>query len=346
VNRSIGTQTWRGIAALGVAAIAMFLLAVPAGAAVYPAGGSSFSGSTEGWRTAEDPACNIPLGGLCSATGGHDDGAGNPPGSLAATTNILLNLGGLFKSTVVFESPNFTASEGGAAALHVERELASENVLDLTPSATYAVKLVDRTTGSSSELLTDSVAGSAPGFTGKDAAATLVAGHIYAISIATETSSSVANIGLMGSTALRFDNVALSNGPSGGGNGNGDGSSGEKGGNGASGLSDSRLLSLLRASDGGTAVLKGKRLFVKAPCPAKVGRSCRLSIQGLLGKRKPATTKRTSKVAKGKAKTLALKVKPKAKAKLVKRDRLLFKQTVRAGGAKATIYKRLKLIRR
>ena len=47
-----------------------------------------------------------------------------------------------------------------------------------------------------------------------------------------------------------------------------------------------------------------------------------------------------------KAKTLVLKVKPKARAKLVQRKQLLFKQTLKAGSAKATVYKRLKLIRR
>ena len=43
---------------------------------------------------------------------------------------------------------------------------------------------------------------------------------------------------------------------------------------------------------------------------------------------------------------MVLKVKPKAKAKVAKRKRLLFKERVRAGKAKATVYKRLKLIRR
>jgi hypothetical protein len=44
-------------------------------------------------------------------------------------------------------------------------------------------------------------------------------------------------------------------------------------------------------------MLKGKLIFVKARCPAKVGRTCRITLQGLLKKRMPATTKRTAKVA-------------------------------------------------
>lgn len=333
-------------ATIGVAALTLCLTAGSAQAATYPPGGGAFNGGLEGWTTPTKAACNIPLGGLCTATAGYDGENGNPAGSLAVNTTILLNLGGAFKSTATFQSPNFTASEGGAATLHVDRELASGNLLDLTPKADYVVSLIDRTSGVSSEALTDSVA--AAGFTGKDGAATLTAGHTYAISIDAETSSSVANVGLLGSTALRFDNVSLTVGSSGGGgdNGKGTGGNGGAGGVGGGGLSDSRLLSLLRSNAGGTAVLKGNRLFVKWSCPAQVGRACRVSLQGLLRKGKPATTRRTTKVAKGKAKTLVLKVKPQARAKLAQRKRLLFKQTVKAGKAKATVYKRLKLIRR
>jgi hypothetical protein len=340
--------------ALCATVAAIFLSAGAAQAATYPTGGGAFNGGLEGWTTPTKAACNIPLGGLCTATAGYDGENGNPAGSLAANTTILLNLGGVFKSTATFQSPNFTASEGGSATLHVDRELSSANLLDLAPKADYVVRLIDRTSGVTSEALTDSVA-AATGFTGKDGAATLVAGHTYAISIDAETSSSLANVGLLGSTALRFDNVSLTVGSSGGGGGgkggggnggNGGVGNGGPGGGGAGGLSDSQLLSLLRSHVGGTAVLKGNRLFVKRSCPARVGRACRVSLQGLLKKRKPATTRRTSKVAKGKAKILVLKVKPKAKAKLAQRNRLLFKQTVKAGKAKATVYKRLKLIRR
>jgi hypothetical protein len=338
----------RKLSAVCCAAVAaMCLFAGSAQAASYPPGGGAFNGGLEGWTTPETPTCNIPLAGLCTATAGYDGENGNPAGSLVATTTVLLNLGGVFKSTASFQSPNFTASEGGAATLHVDRQLSSANLLDLTPKASYVVTLIDRTRGVSSEVLTDPVEGVEAAFTGKDGAATLVAGHAYAISIAAETTSSVANIGVQGSTALHFDNVSLTVGTSGGGGGGGKGGgNGGSGGNGAGGLSSSQLLSLLRSSSGGTAVLKGKRLFVKTPCPAKIGRSCRVSIQGLLTKRKPATTKRTSKIAKGKAKQLVLKVKPKAQAKLAKSNRLLFRETVKAGKAKATVYKRLKLIKR
>jgi hypothetical protein len=150
------------------------------------------------------------------------------------------------------------------------------------------------------------------------------------VAIATETTSSAASIGLLGSTALRFDNIALVVGSSGGGGG---------------GPTSSSLAELIKTSLVGPAVLKGKRLFVKARCPARVGVACKVSVQGLLRKGRPATGVRTVKIGKGKAKRLVLRVKPKARARLAGKRKLLFKETVKAGKARATVFKRLKLIR-
>lgn len=341
----------RGAAIGAWLSAAILLLLLSAGQAraatdVYPAGGSTFSGGAQGWEVT-NASCNVAV--LCSASGGYDGANGNPPGSIAANTTIGLNLLTLFKSTVTLQSPDFKVSADGDGTLHLDRQFAPGSLVDLAPAATYGVTLLDRTAGTKSEPLTEAL-DSASAFIGKDHAATVKAGHVYALSITVDTGSSAAGTALLGgTTSLRFDNVALAVQTSGSGGGDGRGGTGGKGGgggDGSGGLSDARLLSLLQSSAGGTAVLKGNRLFVKRPCPAKVGRSCRLSIQGLLAKRKPATTKRTSKVAKGKTKTLVLKVKPKARAKLVQRKKLLFKQTLKAGSAKATVYKRLKLIRR
>jgi hypothetical protein len=343
----------RGAAIGGWLSAAILLLLLGAGQAraatdVYPAGGGTFSGGAQGWEVTS-ASCNVAV--LCTASGGYDGGNGNPPGSFAANTTIGLNLLTLFKSTVTLLSPDFKVSADGDGTLHLDRQFAPGSVVDLAPEVSYDVTLLDRTAGTKSEPLTEAL-DAASAFVGKDHAATVKAGHTYALSIAVETASTVAGTALLGgTTSLRFDNVALAvqtpggNGGGGGGTG-GSGGKGGSGGDGNGGLSDARLLSLLQASSGGTAVLKGNRLFVKRPCPAKVGRSCRLSLQGLLAKRKPATTKRSAKVAKGKTKTLVLKVKPKARAKLVGRKKLLFKQTIKAGSAKATVYKQLRLIRR
>ncbi len=78
----------------------------------------------------------------------------------------------------------------------------------------------------------------------------------------------------------------------------------------------------------------------------KIHRSCRTTAQGLLKKARPATKKRTVLLRSGKSKLIALRVKPKARARLAKRKRLLVRQKVRAGKATATVLKSRRLIRR
>jgi hypothetical protein len=307
----------------------MLLSAGPAGAAtsVYPAGGSTFSGGAQGWEATE-ASCNVPA--LCTASGGYDGANGNPPGSIAANTTIGLNLLTLFKSTVTLQSPDFTVTGTGDATLHLDRQFASGSLVDLAPQATYDVTLIDRTAGTKSEVLTEAIP-AASEFIGKDHAATVKAGHTYALSIRTETSSTVAGTALLGgTTSLRFDNVSVTVQTAGGGDGPGKGSGSGSGGSG--------LI--------GPATLKGNKITVKVKCPAKVGASCRIALRGMLSRKKAATSSRKAKVSPGKTRKFVLRVKPKGLKKVSQSKRLLFKETVRAGKAKATVYKRLKLVRR
>ena len=319
-------------------AVAVALIASPAQAAtsVYPAGGGTFTGGPQGWEVTE-ASCNAAP--LCTASGGYDGTAGNPPGSLAANTTIALNLGTLFKSTVVLRSPDFTVTSAGDGTLHLDRQFVAGSLIDLAPQLTYSVALLDRTAGDKSEPLTETLANN-PTFVGKDHAVTLKQGHRYAISITAETSSTVVGSSLLsGSTSARFDNVAVTVESSGGGGG--------KGGGGAGSLTNSQLASLIQAGGLiGPAIHKGNKITVKAKCPSQVGRACRISLQGMLSKKKAATTKRSAKVGQGKTRKFVLKVKPKARKKVAKAKRLLFKETVKAGKAKATVYKRLKLTHR
>jgi hypothetical protein len=324
---------------VGMAVSAMFLLlAAPAPAAVHPAGGNNFSGGAEGWQVTE-ATCNVPA--LCTASGGYDGGDGAPPGSLAANTTVTLNLATLFSSTVTLQSPDFTA-DARTGTLHLDRQFDPGSLVDLAAETSYEVFLIDRTSDRRSEMLSESI-DAASGFVGEDAAVTAVPGHTYALAITVETTSSVAGTGLLGgTTSTRFDNVSLT--LDGGGPGPGNGGGGKGGG--GDGLSDRRLLAAISGNLAAPAVLKGKRLLVKARCPAALGRSCRVTLQGLLQKRRTATTKRVARIAPGKTKRIVLKVKPRARKKVAPRKRLLFKQTVKAGPAKATVYRRLKLIRR
>jgi hypothetical protein len=66
----------------------------------------------------------------------------------------------------------------------------------------------------------------------------------------------------------------------------------------------------------------------------------------VLSRKKPATSSRKAKVARGKTRKFVLRVKPKGLKKVSLSKRLLFKETVRAGSAKAIVYKRLKLVHR
>ncbi|HEX3734134.1 MAG TPA: hypothetical protein VHU86_03170 [Solirubrobacterales bacterium] len=319
------------------------MVAGPAQAAtnVYPAGEGTFTGGAQGW-VVTDASCNVPA--LCTAEGGYDGNDGNPPGSFAANTTIAFNLLTLFKSTVTVQSPDFTVANAGDGTLHLDRQFVSGSLVDLAPQSSYTVNLIDRTTGTTTEVLTEAIP-AASAFTGKDHAVSVKAGHVYAISITTEISSTVAGAGLLGgTTSMRYDNVAVTVQTSGSGSGSGGGGAGS-----GSSLTNAQLLSLISGNNAsliGPATLKGNKLTVKTRCPAKVGRTCKIAVQGLLKKHRPATSNRKVTVRKGKTKKAVLKVKPKALKKVAAKKKLLFKETVRAGKAHATVYKRLKLVRR
>jgi hypothetical protein len=324
--------------ALCTAALAAVSIgAAPASAAtnVYPAGAGTFTGGPQGWLTTE-ATCSVAV--LCTAEGGYDGNAGNPAGSYAVNTTIGLNVAALFKSTVTFQSPDFTVADAGDSTLHLDRQFVPGSLVDLAPEVTYTVNLFDRTSGKKTEVLAETIAASSP-FTGKDAAVSVKAGHTYAISITAVTGSTVAGTGLAGgTTSVRFDNVSLSVQTSAGGGGAGSGGS----------LTNQQLQSLISGNGSliGPAILDGSKISVKVRCPAKVGRTCKVKLQGLLSKRKPATAPRKASIGKGRTKRVVLRVKPKALKKVQTRKKLLFKETVRAGRAHATVYKSLKLVRR
>ncbi len=330
-----------------------------ASAATYPGGGSTFTGSAEGWKASSE--CKVigvlPL--LCTGTAGYDATAGSPPGSLAAKTDVPINLVGLFKSTALLESPSFTAEGSGAGSLALARQFEPGGVLGLTPEFGYTANLVDKTTNTKQKALAETFTAATP-FAVKTGAVTLTAGHSYAIQIEATDSSTVAAVGLLGGEAIgHFDNVSVSgpNAPenpgsnpgSNGGNG-GNGGAGEEGGGGkggAGGVSSARLESLIRSSSLiGPATLKGNRVSVKAKCPTKVNAACTISLQGMLTRKKAATAGRKAKVKVGKTKNFALTVKPAARKAVKAKSKLLFKETVKAGKAKATVYKSIKLVRK
>jgi hypothetical protein len=126
------------------------------------------------------------------------------------------------------------------------------------------------------------------------------------------------------------------------------GSNGTTGGSGegAGAVSAARLESMMQSSLIGPATLHGTTLSVKAKCPAKAGATCTIALQGMLSRKQAATAGRKAKVKKAKTKNFALTVKPAARATVRTRQQLMFKETIKVGESKATVYKTLQLIRK
>jgi hypothetical protein len=356
----------RQVCLLGcVSGAALLVLAVgSASAATY--GSSTFTGSGEGWKEANSECkllnlIELPL--VCTASGAYDGAVGAPPGSYAVKTEIPLNLIGIFKSAVTAESPSFTASGSGSGSLSLSRSFVPGGLIALAPQFAYSAYLVDKTTNTKQKAITETIEAEAP-FANKVGGVSLVAGHTYDIQIEANASSTLAAIGLLGGEAIgRFDNVLVTgpgaeepptnpptppNGkPGGNGDNGGEGGNGNGGANGgAGGVSSAQLESLIKSSLVGPATLKGNRLSVKATCPKKIGATCNLSVQGMLTRKKVATTQRRDKVKSGKSRMFVLRVKPAAKASVKSKSKLLFKETVKVGSSKATVYKTLKLVRK
>lgn len=325
-----------------------------AATSVYPAGGSGFSADAEGWTPGAVSCSPVVL--LCTPEAAYDSSAGNPPGSISARTTVTLNLVSLFKGTETWNSPQFAVPVGSVtnAALRLERAFDAGGLVNVEPKAIYTVTLRDLSAGTSATVLSEEVGKADTTFAPRSAAASVVSGHRYQLSIEATTAQSALALSLLtGTTNLRFDNVGLrvetaegggaGGGSSGGGGSGSDGSSGS----GKFSLTDSSLLTLLRSSGtAGPVVTRGKRLFARVSCPAAVGRSCRIAAQGLLNRHTAATTRRTVRVAAGKSKQVVLRAKPRARTKLAKRKRLLLREAVHAGAAKATVLRSRKLIRR
>lgn len=346
--------------AAAVAVCLVGLLIPPAAAAAtseYPpdAAARGFSGGLAGWTTSSsvEGTCLPPL--ICpSATNSFEPEGGADGGGFIRTS--LQGIAGVNavggRTTAVFASPRFTyrGADGEAAStvtFEMDRRANVDQFLAVAGnSATYSVRLVDISAGG--ETLTvvppTTLAGAnswrdipaAPLGPGR-----LMAGHDYRILI---TSTYVTGTSAVASGSADYDNVVL-----GASSADGRVRGGRRGSReGREGLSSQRLSDLVAGVTPGTAVVagNGKRLLVRVKCPRQVDGACRIGAQGMLRKGKPATRSRRAKVRSGKAKLLVLSVKPKARAKVLRRKRLLVRHRVRAGKATTTVFKKRKLIRR
>lgn len=345
----------RGIGAVAAACLASLLVlsSVASAAVKYPqdAAVRGFNQGVAGWTASSsfDGTCLPPL--LCPSAANsfqpsdEGDGGGFIRSAYTGVAGVMA-VGGT--TTAVWQSPSFTYSGLGGAvpgevAFEMDRRASVDQLLAVAGnSATYSVRLIDLSDGNESlPLIAPATLAGAKAWRATSASVEpdqLVVGHDYKIAITTAYST--------GTTVLvtgnaDYDNVALSVDRGGKGRGGGGAGAGGDG-----GLDRQRLIDLMRDATPGTATLKGKSLFVRVNCPRKLHRSCRMAVQGLLGKRKPATARRSVKLRKGKSKLVKLLVRPKAQGKVAKRKRLLVRQKVRAGKVTATIYKKRRLIRR
>lgn len=343
---------------LGAALACLMVFAGSAAGATttYPAGGSGFATDTEGWSPGTMSCTPAAL--LCTPEDAYESGVGNPPGSIAAKTTVTLNLLNLFKGTEVWESPQFTIPVGSVtgARLRLDRAFDAGGLVSVTPTATYTVTLRDLTAGTSTTPLTEELGEEDSTFATHSAPASIVGGHTYQLSIESVTAQGGLSLAPLGGTsAVRFDNIGLEvqtagEGSGGGGTGGSAAGGGTAGTGGAgsvsSGLTRVQLKKLIRSSLAGSATLHRNRLTVRAKCPARLERACRIVVQGLLHKHRAATTRRRARVAKARRRRFFLAVRRAARRKVAKRTRILVKETVHAGTAHVTVYRRLKLVHR
>ena len=208
---SAGTPpgTWVGLAGAGSAAdadAAASLTETDAGGippSLFPANRAMTT--LTGWSASDTSAL------LCSASSGHDGGAGNPAGSLRTSYSTLLNLGGLLTSCgAVWSSSAFTWSGGTPAAVAFSMDRAVDlNGLVGIASATITVSLVDETVPGSAVLATSTSSADVgwSAMSSTPAAGSVVSGHTYHVRVAITFASSLSLASGMG---VGLDNVTLS----------------------------------------------------------------------------------------------------------------------------------------
>lgn len=338
-------------------------LALPAAASAttskYPpsAEARGFSAGQAGWSSSSstEGTCLAPL--ICASVANSFQESGGADGGgfiRSAYTGVAgaMAVGGT--TSGIWESPGFTyggvgGDEPTALAFSLDRRASVDQLLAVSGnSATYTVRLIDLSEGGEAlTLIGPTTLAGANAWTGAGSGPldpeSLTPGDDYRIQI---TSTYTTGNAVLVSGDADYDNVVLRASDGKGRKGDKGGGKGKGSGNGGGTLSSQRLEDLLRQATPGTAVVQGKRLFVRVKCPRKLGHACRTTAQGLLRKHRPATLKRTVHLRRGKSRLLVLRLKPKARARVAKRKRLLFRQKVRVGKVTATIYKTRRLIQR
>jgi hypothetical protein len=121
---------------------------------------------------------------------------------------------------------------------------------------------------------------------------------------------------------------------------------GTKGATGAGGVSSAELRGLISSQGLSGASLRNGRLIVTGTCPKAIKTACTVRLRGMVNRTKPATSTRRAKIAKGGKHSFAIALTPQAKRKYQSQSKILVKEWVRAGNARATVYKTLTLVKK
>ena len=302
----------------------------------------TFSGGAGGWAGSQvySGVCTGPLVGVAcpSAITTHE-----PAGGTSADGHLRAGLNGLTASllgdaTAVWESPTFTYNGAGGQSpdsvvfTHSRRADVAELLALTGNSVDYTVQLVDLSDATGSRTLVDQAPVPAGlGWAAMPAihpgASSLTLGHSYRIRIETRYQTVA---GVIPDATVDYDDVILRARRDDGGSG---------GGGAGPGVGGSIV--------GGSAVLKGDKLFVKVGCKKRSRPACKFKVTALLKRKGPKATNATKvKVKAGKRKRVRMQVKPNYLEQLKTRKKVLIRLRTKVAGQRSTTkFKRLKLRR-
>jgi hypothetical protein len=301
----------------------------------------NFNGGAGGWNYSQSSAGLCVPALLCPViTNSHRQSGGN--GYLQTRLGALLGVGATSKG--ILTSPAFTyrgAAGRVPSSLSLSLRLRSNvgQLLAVTGnSATYEVELENRATKQRTEVIPARSLEGADSWTARRASlnpSQLKVGDRYRIRIATTYNTGAT---VLPGGAADYDNVALLARRARG--------SGGPGGSGGT-LSSSQLRVLVLQVRPHWVKHRRNRLFVRLRCPKRVHARCKVAASAYLRRHgaKVGHTRRV-RIAAGHKRMVALHVKRRYRAKVLKRRRILIKERVRARGARAKVSFRVKLIHR
>lgn len=203
--------------AAALAALTALFAAAPAVAdTTYPtSGGSNFDSDTQGWQDAEHSCTLLILPStLCQTTNtyGGERGA-TKAGSLKASYTSTVGLLGLLTGTSVWRSPDFTAAfdARSVSTLRFARAANIQALLQIGGQATTQVRLVDRTTNTTTNLYSTPITTGATDFRNESVAVPenlLRQGRTYRLELVTTFTTSVLQA-LNGTVDVFYDDLAL-----------------------------------------------------------------------------------------------------------------------------------------